>query len=251
MNLHVDINCDMGEGMSTDGAIMPYISSANIACGFHAGNKDTMKHTVELCLIHQVAIGAHPSFLDKENFGRLDMMEKGIGLKDIPQIMEDQLFVLEDICIEMGTKIHHVKPHGALYNRAVWDQDLAKAICTSIHNINPSLLLYGSAYGKMKTEAQHAKLRFVAEAFADRTYQADGSLTPRSQPGALIDNADQALQQAMQIIQYKNVTNVSGNAMDIDAQTICLHGDGTHAVVFAKSIFNHLKQHNIVIQSIH
>ena len=249
MNKTIDLNCDMGEGMPNDEAIMPYISSANIACGFHAGDKDTMKRTIELCLRFKVAIGAHPSFLDRENFGRSDMMQKGVQLKEIPNLIAEQVYAFKNICDEMGASIHHVKPHGALYNRAVWDKELAETICASVYNVDKLFKFYGLAHGHMKDAALNLGLTYVAEAFADRTYQEDGSLTPRSQTFALIENPHQALAQAIQMVQNKMVPTVSGKSIFIDAQTLCLHGDGLHATSFAKNIYKHLKQNNIDIQA--
>src|SRR5882762_6659836 len=177
--LSVDLNCDMGEGMDCDAAIFPFISSANIACGYHAGDPDTMRRTVELALRHHVAIGAHPSYPDRENFGRIDILGKSLHPEEIPGMIVDQLILLQAICDEFGARLHHVKPHGALYNRAAKDAEVSHLICRAIREFDPSLLLYGLSGSAMKQAAQQCGLRFVSEVFADRTYQQDGSLTPR------------------------------------------------------------------------
>jgi 5-oxoprolinase (ATP-hydrolysing) subunit A len=238
----MDLNCDMGEGMAADEAIFPYISSANISCGYHAGDADIMRRTVEMALRHHVAIGAHPSYPDRANFGRVDMLGKGVVLEEIVGLIVDQLIVLQAICDEFGTRLHHVKPHGALYNRAARDVEVSALICRAIREFDPSLQLYGLSGSVMGTEASLHGLVFVNEVFADRTYQADGSLTPRTSPGALIEDARQSLMQVRQMVQQGKVTAVTGMEIDIVAETVCLHGDGDHAVEFAKMIFEALSK---------
>src|SRR5690242_16547318 len=139
----IDLNCDMGEGFSSDAQLMPYISSANIACGYHAGDTDTMKRTVELCLEYNVAVGAHPSYPDRDNFGRTDMLYNGLQPEDLPAILGEQINLMEAVCKTAGAKLRHVKPHGALYNRAAKDIILSRLICETICEIDPSLILYG------------------------------------------------------------------------------------------------------------
>lgn len=246
----IDINCDMGEGMPNDAAIMPFISSANIACGYHAGDKDTIKRTVELCLEHGVAIGAHPSFLDRENFGRIDLIGKIMRREDLPQILVEQIGLLQAICSEFGTRLHHVKPHGALYNRAAWDSAVSSFICTSIKETDPLLVLYGLSNSEMQNEATAYNIRFCNEVFADRTYQDDGSLTPRTQPNALIENEDQSIQQVLQMIKQQSVISVSRKTVPIRAESICIHGDGKHAVAFAQLIHQSLNEQHIAIKAI-
>jgi UPF0271 protein len=238
----MDLNSDMGEGMATDEAIFPYISSANISCGYHAGDADIMRRTVEMALRHHVAIGAHPSYPDRANFGRVDMLGKGVVLEEIVGLVVDQLIVLQAICDEFGTRLHHVKPHGALYNRAARDVEVSALICRAIREFDPSLQLYGLSGSVMGTEASRHGLVFVNEVFADRTYQADGSLTPRTSPGALIEDAGQSLMQVRRMVKEGKVVAVTGEEIDIVAETVCLHGDGDHAVEFAKMIFEALSK---------
>lgn len=245
LNGRIDLNCDMGEGMPTDAAIFPFISSANIACGAHAGDEDTMRRTIELALQYDVAIGAHPSYPDRANFGRLDMLDPAtpgarLQLHDLSATLTDQLAQLQKVCASFGTRIRHVKPHGALYNRAARDATVSAIICKAILDFDPSLLLYGLSGSEMKNQAAAAGLTFVSEVFADRTYREDGSLTPRTEPNALIDDTAAALKQVLQMVNEGTVTTQSGAIIPIAADTICLHGDGPHAVTFAKRISEEL-----------
>ena len=234
--MHIDLNCDMGEGMENDAAIMPYITSANIACGYHAGDEETMKRTVELCLQYHVAIGAHPSYPDRENFGRIDLLNTELRVADLSQIISDQVFKLQKICTELGTQLNHIKPHGALYNRAAKDEEVAAIICQTIAEIDPHLILYGLSGSKMMHAAANYNLKFLNEVFADRTYNDDGSLTPRKEPNALIEDEEQAVEQVLEMVNKKTVTTTSGKLIPIIAETICIHGDGKHAVLFAKGL---------------
>jgi UPF0271 protein len=246
----MDLNCDMGEGMGQEEIIFPFISSVNIACGAHAGDDESMCKMVELALIHGVAIGAHPSYPDRANFGRVDLIDS-IGQRlrpeDLPAIIGDQLYRLQKIGIEFGAKIGHVKPHGALYNRAAWDGVVASFICSTVRDFDAGLLLYGLSGSEMAVEAEACELSFVHEAFADRSYQDDGSLVPRTEPGALIEDPQLAVLQALQIACGQNVIAKSGKAILLRADTICLHGDGTHAPLFAQQIHHSLQQQGIRI----
>lgn len=246
----IDLNCDMGEGIGNDELIMPYISSANIACGYHAGDESTMKRMVELCLKYNVAIGAHPSYPDRLNFGRIDLVDQTLKPEDLPSIIIDQINQLNKICGEFGTRLHHIKPHGALYNRAAWDGVVSSFICTAIEETDSSLLFYGLSGSEMKNEADDYNIKFVSEVFTDRTYQDDGSLTPRTQPNALIEDSEQAIQQVLQMIKERSVTTVSGKQVPIIAETICIHGDGKHAVEFAKNIAEAIKKEGIRIRPV-
>lgn len=243
----IDLNCDMGEGFSSDKELMSYISSANIACGYHAGDTDTMKHTVDLCLEHNVAIGAHPSYPDRDNFGRTDMLYNGLQPEDLPAILAEQINLLEAVCKTAGAKLRHVKPHGALYNRAAKDIILSRLICDTICEIDPSFILYGLSGSVMETTAAQCGLAFRSEVFADRTYQRDGSLRPRTMPDALITDNNKCIQQVLQMLQRGKVTTIEGDEISIRAETVCIHGDGAHAVEFAKLIFDELNKNGIKI----
>lgn len=244
---YIDINCDMGEGIGNEFLLMPFISSANIACGFHAGDEAEMKRVVALCLQYNVAIGAHPSFNDKQNFGRTEM---DVAASEIRQLVKEQLQTLNNIVRASGGKLHHVKPHGALYNMAAKDVLIAKAIAGTVKDFDSSLVYYGLSGSVMIEEALKAGLSTANEVFADRTYQPDGSLTPRSERSALITNTEEAIQQVLQLIQEKRVTANNGEKIILQADTICIHGDGMHAVKFAEKINHRLAKAGIQIQKI-
>lgn len=229
----------MGEGIGNEEQLMPFISSANIACGYHAGNENAMQQVVELCLEYKVNIGAHPSFLDRENFGRTEM---DLSLKEIYSIVTDQLKILNDIVRRNHAKLHHVKPHGALYNMAAKDPGIAHAVARAVKNFDPSLVYYGLSGSKMITMAKEEGLQTANEVFADRTYQSDGSLTPRSQNNALLNNTGDVVKQVMKFVKENKVTTVTGEEIIVQAGTICIHGDGKHAVEFAKAIHQRLHE---------
>ena len=229
----IDLNCDMGEGLKTDAQLMPYISSANIACGYHAGDETIMKQTISLAIQHNVAIGAHPGFADIANFGRIEMQ---LPLNEVYQLITEQVLLLQNIAASLGTKLNHVKPHGALYNMSARDPLLANTIAKAVYKIDPQLVLFGLSGSHSITEAKKAGLVTASEVFADRTYTDTGSLTPRTQPNALIVSGDAALLQVVKMIAQKIVTSVSGKEVAIIAETVCIHGDGRYATEFAKAI---------------
>jgi 5-oxoprolinase (ATP-hydrolysing) subunit A len=230
-----DINCDMGEGINNEEQLMPFITSANIACGYHAGDIATMQRTIELCLQHHVAIGAHPSFYDKENFGRTEWL---LPAEEIYELVTQQLYILYEVADSMGAGITHVKPHGALYNLSARDENTANVIARAIQDFDPSLMLFGLSGSYSISQAQAIGLKAVNEVFADRTYSDDGSLTPRSLQGALIENAEKTVAQVMQMINKGTVTSITGKELPIKAGTICIHGDGKNAVELAKAIYH-------------
>jgi len=242
----IDINCDLGEGIGNDELIMPYISSANIACGYHAGDENTMKQTVELCKKYSVAVGAHPSYPDRANFGRTDML---LHPGEIYEMIGKQINCLEKIAAESDMVIHHVKPHGALYNMASRDKMLAPFVALAIMDTNSKYILYGLSGSYLVKEGKSLGLKTASEAFADRTYKDDGSLTSRNKPGAMIEETDKTVAQVLQMIKEGTVTSVSGKKIPIVAETICIHGDGEHAVEFAKAIHMALKQNSIAIKA--
>jgi 5-oxoprolinase (ATP-hydrolysing) subunit A len=243
--LYIDINCDMGEGMSNDAALMPYISSANISCGYHAGNEDTIKSTIELALENKVAIGAHPSYNDRENFGRLSQT---ISLVELAELISEQLFLFEKITTRMGCKIHHVKLHGALYNDCAKDALSSKIVAQTIQAIDPSIMLYGLSGSHTIKEASAIGLRSVQEVFADRTYQADGQLTPRYLDHALIMDPIESANQVLSMVLDQVIKTFDGTMIATNAETICIHGDHPEAVEIAKNLFNTLQQHQIEIK---
>lgn len=242
----IDLNCDLGEGMNTDEQIIPLISSANIACSFHAGDVDTMKRTIERCLQYRVAIGAHPSWPDKENFGRKEMQR---APQELEIIITAQLGILSTLAKVQGSKLHHVKPHGALYNQSAKDKSIAATIAKAVKDFDSTLILFGLSGSHSITEAEKIGLKTASEVFADRTYQDDGSLTARSQPNALIKDKNKAVEQALQMITQQTVTSITGKQIPLIADTICIHGDGANAVAFAKAISFALKQNYIDIKT--
>lgn len=248
--LSVDLNCDMGESfgpwkMGNDAELMNYVSSVNIACGFHAGDASTMRQTVEIAIGKGVAIGAHPSYPDLQGFGRRPM---SLSPQEVFDIVLYQVSALKGICEASGGTLHHVKPHGALYNQAAKDKTLANAIAKAVHQIDTDLVLYGLAGSLLISEGKELGLRTASEVFADRTYQADGSLTPRSEPDALIDNTEAAISQVLQMVTSMTVTAVNGATVPVQADTICIHGDGKHAVKFAKKIRDTLNEKGIAVR---
>lgn len=246
-NRTIDINCDMGEGMLNDAAIMPFISSANIACGAHAGDIKAMKETIALCLENNVAIGAHPSFDDRPNFGRTEMHLTELELHDL---ITNQLTQFSTIASKMNAIVHHVKPHGALYNMAARNPTMAHVVAQTVYDLNKSLVLYGLAGSHLISAGKKLGLKTTSEVFADRTYQPDGSLTSRSQPNALIHSEEDSLSQVLQMITQQKVTAVNGVLIPIEAQTICIHGDGKNAVIFAKKIYSSLNEKNISVRPV-
>lgn len=231
--MHIDINCDMGEGMANDEVLMPHITCANIACGYHAGGEALIRKTIDLALRHSVYIGVHPSFRDKVNFGRREMH---LPPEELYALVIQQLVKVDLIAREKKAILHHVKPHGALYNMAARDRNMARIVATAVKDFNEDLILYGLSGSHLITEAQAIGLSTASEVFADRTYQDDGSLTPRSQPGALIENPAQAAEQVQQMVNEGCVTTLSGRQIPITAETVCIHGDGRNAVEIAKAL---------------
>lgn len=234
----VNINCDMGEGVGNDELIMPFINSANIACGYHAGDSTTIWQTAELAIKHKVTIGAHVSFFDKKNFGRSEMQLSG---DEVYELVLQQLIILNEITTALDAKINHVKPHGALYNMAARDAALAQVIAKAIKDFDSSIILVGLSGSYSISEAKKSGLKTASEVFADRSYQDDGSLTHRSQPNALIEDVNKVVKQVLQIIKERTVTTLSGKIIPVIADTVCIHGDGKQAVEFAKAIHTAVK----------
>ena len=250
--LSVDLNADMGESfgswkMGNDLELMNYVSSINVACGFHAGDPTVIRQTIELAIEKNLAIGAHPSFPDLQGFGRRKM---NLTAAEIFDCVLYQVSAVRGICEASGGGLHHVKPHGALYNFAAKDENSAQAICEAIGKIDKNLIVYGLSGSFLISEAEKIGLQTQSEVFADRTYQADGSLTPRNEPDALIKQTDKAILQVLQMIENKCVTATSGEKISIKAETICIHGDGENAVEFAKMINENLTKRNIKIEAI-
>lgn len=247
----VDLNCDMGESygayqIGNDEAIFPYITSANIACGFHAGDAAVMKKTVKLALKYNVAIGAHPGLPDLQGFGRREMT---ISTEEAYDMVVYQIGALNGFVHSEGGVLRHVKPHGALYNMAAANAKLAEAIAEAVYKVNPMLVLYGLSGSELIKAGHKLGLRVANEVFADRTYQNDGSLTSRKLPNALITDEEHAAAQSLRMVKNGLVTSANGLDVIIQADTICLHGDGEHAATFAAKIHTLLKEENIGLQA--
>ena len=244
--MHVDLNADLGEGAPDDAALLALVSSVNIACGWHAGDARLMQATVAAALARGVAIGAHPSFPDREHFGRREMQ---LQPEEVRADLLYQIGALDALVRAAGGRLHHVKPHGALYNQAARDPALADAIAAAVRAVDPGLAIYGLAGGELLRAAERAGLRAVTEVFADRGYRADGSLVPRSQPGALVDDVDEAVARTLRMVREGVVTAVSGETVPLQAQTLCLHGDGPHALAFARAIHQALSDAGVELRA--
>jgi UPF0271 protein len=249
MALTVDLNCDVGEGfgpytLGNDEAIFDYITSANIACGFHAGDPHTMRRTVRLALDKRVAIGAHPGLPDRLGFGR---RRWDLSPQDAFDLVVYQVGALWGFVQAEGAALRHVKPHGALYNMAAQDGSLAAAIAQAVWQIDRQLILIALAGSRLESAGLALGLRVGREAFADRTYEQDGSLTPRTHSSSVITNMEQVIHQALSIVERGQVNTRQGGQISLQADTICLHGDNPHAVEFARLLRTSLEAAGIDI----
>jgi UPF0271 protein len=218
----IDLNCDMGEGEPSDERIMPFITSANVACGFHAGDAQTMRRTVRLARVHGVSVGAHPSYLDREGFGRRELRVPPEQVRD--EVIY-QIGALWAVCRAEGVRLAHVKPHGALYNSAAGDPALAQAVCDAVRAVDPSLVLVCLAGSRMAELAARLGLACAEEAFADRAYTREGTLVSRSAPGAVLHDPAEVSSRAVRIVREQRVTSIDGAPVALHAKTLCVHGD--------------------------
>ncbi|MDH2997610.1 lactam utilization protein LamB [Pasteurellaceae bacterium LFhippo2] len=232
---HVDLNADLAEGMANDQAILQKVTSANIACGVHASDAVEIQKALRWAKEYGVRIGAHPSFPDRENFGRTVMQ---LADDELKAHLLYQLGALQALCVAEGVEIEYVKPHGALYNQAAKDIHLAQLIAETVKSFNPKLKLMGLSGSLLISEAEKVGLGTISEVFADRHYQADGSLVPRTQPNAQVESDEEAIAQVLQMVQQGTVTAVTGEVVPVRAESICLHGDGPHALEFARKLRN-------------
>ncbi|MCK8489397.1 LamB/YcsF family protein [Paenibacillus sp. MBLB2552] len=251
MNNVVDLNCDMGESfgayqLGRDSEVLQFVTSANIACGFHAGDPATMRKTVKLALDHGVALGAHPGLQDLVGFGRRDM---DLSAQEAYDIVVYQIGALWGFVHAQGAKLQHVKAHGSLYNMAARNAGLAEAIAEAVYKVDPELILFGLAGSELIEAGQKAGLRTASEVFSDRTYQSDGLLTSRRLPDALITDEEQSVKQVIRMVAEGKVLSQQNVDVAIQADTICIHGDGVHAVEFAGKIRSSLTSAGITVQS--
>ncbi|MED4943079.1 5-oxoprolinase subunit PxpA [Heyndrickxia coagulans] len=248
----IDLNCDMGESFGAytigrDEEILDLITSANIACGFHAGDPTVMRKTVRMAAEKGVGIGAHPGLPDLMGFGRRNIQ---ISPQEAYDMTVYQIGALAAFAKAEGSTVRHVKPHGALYNMAAKDARLAEAIAEAVYDVSPDLILFGLAGSELVKAGEKAGLKTASEVFADRTYQQDGALTPRREPNALIEDRETAAKQVIRMIKEGAVTSVQGEDVSVRADTICIHGDGRQALHFAAFIRQSLEQEGIKIEKI-
>jgi len=240
---HVDLNCDLGEGAGHDSELMAFISSANIACGAHAGDQNTMVEAVALARGHGVAIGAHPGHADRANFGRF---ERAISPSAAARLVAQQIARLHAVA---GDALVHVKLHGALYHQVSSDADLADAVVVELAERWPELTLFAQAGSELLRVGQGHGLKVAAEVFADRTYLPDGRLTPRSRPDAVMVDAEKAVRQVLRMVQEGKARAVDGTELPIEVDTVCLHSDGPNAVGFARRLRRELERAGVAIRS--
>jgi UPF0271 protein len=248
----VDLNSDLGESfgayhLGMDEEVLKFVTSANIACGFHAGDPAVMHKTVRLAIDNNVAIGAHPGMPDLIGFGRRNI---AISPREAYDMTVYQIGALAGFLKAEGVKMQHVKPHGALYNMAAKQKDLAEAIAEAIYQIDPEIVLFGLSGSELVRAGEKLGLKTAHEVFADRTYQQDGSLTPRSQPDAMVTENEAAVAQVIRMVKDGKVRSRQGSDVLIKAHTVCIHGDGANALVFARQIRDALKHEGISVQAV-
>lgn len=242
----IDLNADLGEGCDSDDALLAIVSSANVACGGHAGDADTMAATVRLALGNGVAIGAHPGYPDRDGFGRTSGYLEG---NELYASLTDQVTALADIAAPLGAALSHVKPHGALYNDAVADRDLADIIARVTAEAPGSPAMMGMANSAMQRAAEQHGLEFIAEGFVDRAYEPDGTLVSRSEPGAVFTDLNVATTQALRIAQDGEVTARDGSVISVTAQTLCIHGDTPGAAEAARAVRDVLETQGVEVRA--
>ncbi|MCD8509568.1 MAG: 5-oxoprolinase subunit PxpA [Bacillus sp. (in: Bacteria)] len=248
----VDLNSDLGESFGAftigqDEKVLKYVTSANIACGFHGGDPVVMGKTVDLAVRNGVGIGAHPSFPDLQGFGRREMK---LSLKEIYHLMLYQMGALEAFVNVHGTRLNHVKPHGALYNMASKFKGHAEAIAESVYDFNPNLILFGLAGSELVKAGRKRGLQVAEEVFADRMYQPDGTLLPRSHPNAMIKDPMEAAYRVIRMVKYGELIAIDGSILPVKADTVCVHGDEPEALEFVRVLTDRLQRNNVFIQTI-
>lgn len=246
MSLVVDLNADLGEGAGHDDELLSLVTSANIACGFHAGDADTMRQSIMTARDRNVAVGAHPSLFDRENFGRKELPVKP---DEVLEAVVYQLGIFQAITEAAGVRPHHVKPHGALYNMAVRDESLAEAIGRAIASVDEKLLLFAPQNTALSRAGEKNGLRIAHEVFADRNYLSNGQLVPRTRPDALLHDPVEAVPRVIRMLREGKVRSIDGVDVDVRAETICLHGDNPEAVDFARELRSRLEKEGVTIRA--
>lgn len=249
--MHIDLNCDMGEGfgaytIGSDEQVMPFITSANIACGFHASDPATIRNTVRMAKAHGVAVGAHPSYPDLVGFGRRPME---LSPEEVTADLIYQIGALSAFCKCEGIKLQHVKPHGALYNKAAVSRPIALAITGAMKALDPELYLVCLSNSEMVAAAKETGIRYVEEVFADRAYTSEGKLVPRTQPGAVIHDPALAAERVLTMVRERSVISIDGTPVPLNAQTICVHGDTAEAIEMIRIIRSRLEQEKVNLKA--
>lgn len=244
MTLTIDLNADLGEGAGHDAELFELITSANIACGFHAGDADSMRTAIDAAQAHGVAVGAHPSLFDRENFGRKELP---VSADDVYEGVQYQLGVFAAIAERAGVTPNHVKPHGALYNIGARDRSLADAIARAVADVDSRLILFALPNSELAAAGEAHGLRVAREVFADRNYMPDGSLVPRSRPDALLHDASEAATRVLRMLREGVVRSVDGTDVPLTVDTICVHGDTPDAVAFVRALRSKLQANGVVI----
>lgn len=250
--MKIDLNCDLGESfgnykLGMDEEVLGCISSANVACGFHASDPVVMQKTVKMAAEKGVAVGAHPGYPDLVGFGRRDMK---VSLAEAKAMVMYQIGALDAFCRAEGIAMQHVKPHGAMYNMAGKDIGLARAICEGICEVNPHLILLAPAGSMLTKAAKEVGLAAAKEVFADRAYEEDGSLVARTKPGAMITDTEEAISRVIGMIKEGKVKAVTGKEIPVQADSVCVHGDGPKALEFVKRMKERLEEEKIQIVSV-
>ncbi len=248
---YLDLNCDLGESFGAytigcDEQVIPYITSANIACGYHAGDPTVMHRSVELCCRYGVQVGAHPGLPDLAGFGRRRMQ---IAPAEAADCVAYQIGALRAFCDEVGVPLHHVKPHGALYNMAAKDRPLADALCRAVQKAAPGAILLALSGSEMETAARAIGLPVACEVFADRGYRPDGTLVPRGTPGAMIEDETQAIARVVRMAREGKVTACDGSEVELRADSVCVHGDGPKALAFVEKLREALPADGITLRA--
>jgi UPF0271 protein len=246
MSLVVDLNADLGEGAGHDDELLALVTSANIACGFHAGDADTMRRSIEAARDRKVAVGAHPSLFDRENFGRKELPLKS---GEIFEAVVYQLGVFQAIADASKVRPNHVKPHGALYNMAVRDHELADAIGRAIAQVDTRLILFAPQNTSLARAGETKGLQIAHEVFADRNYLSDGALVPRTRPDALLHDPEEAASRVVRMLREGKVRSVDGVDVDVRTETVCVHGDTPGAVDFARALRSRLESEGVTIRA--
>ncbi len=252
MTRYIDLNCDIGEhdndeGAQREAAIMPHVSSANVACGLHAGDAAVMRKTMQTAKEHRLAVGAHPSFADRENFGRREIPHSA---DQVYELTLYQIGAAAAIAQAVGVQLNHVKPHGALYNMAARDRVLADAIARAVRDFDAGLVLFGLSGSQLIVAAEEVGLKCASEAFADRRYQSDGKLAPRSQADALIHDVEEAARQVLDMVEHGFVRARDGSQVSVRAETVCIHGDAPTAPHFAQHLSRMLAEAGVTLRPV-